>query len=260
MDWFSGRSAFYILAGEFILLWLLEWRFCYYRFERPKFLHGIKNLVFTAINLTLRYPVSFFSIAILQKHDWHSNFINGLPIAEPWQLLLTILIIDLWMYFWHRINHEVSFLWRFHNVHHSDPAMDVTSSSRFHFMELIFSELIRIPIFLILGFKLQHIAFYNAIMMLNVLFHHSNLNIGEPLDKIYRLLFASPFLHKIHHSSQMEETNSNYGTLFSFWDRMFGSFRMTDTEKITIGLDGGLSLPENQTLIKLFLAPFRQIP
>ena len=200
MDFLDSSFLPYILLAELLLLWLLELRYAYYNFPGSKLKHAVTNLVFTTIGLTIRYPLAVVLVGLYKKYSPSYGLLHFDVGSIALKLVLSIVLLDIWMYFWHRCNHSIPFLWNFHRVHHSDPCMDASSSARFHFGELLLSESLRIPFFLLIGFSSKEIAFYNFLMMANVILHHSNLALPMQLDKFWRLVFASPYMHKIHHS------------------------------------------------------------
>jgi sterol desaturase/sphingolipid hydroxylase (fatty acid hydroxylase superfamily) len=153
--------------------------------------------------------------------------------------IVAVLLFDIWTYGWHRMNHRVPFFWRFHKVHHSDPNMDVTTANRFHFGEIILSSMLRVPVLILIGADLWHLALYEAILFPVVQFHHANVSIGPWMDRFLRLFITTPEMHKVHHSRWQPETDSNYTSLLSVWDRVFRSFRLRkDPHEISFGLDG----------------------
>jgi sterol desaturase/sphingolipid hydroxylase (fatty acid hydroxylase superfamily) len=174
----------------------------------------------------------------------------------PWlETVLAILLLDAWTYLWHRMNHRLPFLWRFHRVHHSDPHMDVTTANRFHIGEIILSSLLRIPLIVLLGIGFGQLALYEILMFAVVQFHHANISISEKWDRTLRLLIVTPFMHKVHHSRWQPETDSNYSSLLSIWDRIFRSFRTNqEPGSIRIGLDECDS-PEQQTFSGMLKTP-----
>lgn len=182
----------------------------------------------------------------------------GLPV---WlHALLAILLLDVWTYWWHRANHEIQFLWRFHRMHHSDPWMDVTTARRFHPGEILFSSLLRLPLIFLLGIHLRELLLYGVLMGVVVDFHHANIALPEQLDRFLRTLIVTPAMHKVHHSHLQPETDSNYTSLLSVWDRLFGSFRLRpDLAAIEIGLDDW-SAPPFQTAKGLLATPFSRNP
>jgi len=149
-----------------------------------------------------------------------------------------VLLFDAWSYVWHRINHEIPFFWRFHRVHHSDPNMDVTTANRFHIGEIFFSSSFRILIIGLLGVYLWELVLYETLMFAVVQFHHTNIDISEKVDRMLRAVIVSPNMHRVHHSRWQPETDSNYSSLFSFWDRLAKTFRHNPhPENIELGLD-----------------------
>lgn len=163
----------------------------------------------------------------------------GLIRMPEWaRFALTLLLLDVWTYWWHRFNHTIPFLWRFHRAHHTDTEMGATTAYRFHPGEIIFSSILRIPLILALGLKPEGLLWYEVILTVNVVFHHSNINVGRRLDSVLRLLIVSPIMHKLHHSVKPKEFSSNYSSTLSVWDRLFGSWTETDKpEEIKLGLN-----------------------
>ena len=150
--------------------------------------------------------------------------------------IVAFVLFDLWMYVWHRANHEIPFLWRFHQVHHTDTAMDATTVLRFHPGEMLISSLLNPLIFIALGMGLAAVTVYKSVMIAIILFHHSNVRVPQRLDNALRRLIVPPSMHRVHHSKIPSETNTNYGTVFSFWDRLFRSFRLrADLHAISFG-------------------------
>ena len=160
------------------------------------------------------------------------------------------------MYIWHVMVHRSSFLWRFHRMHHSDPNMDVSTALRFHPGEIILSTIFRWGIFLLLGVTAFDLLLYETIMLPIIFFHHSNYYLPEKVDKILRTVIVTPWMHWVHHSHIFEETNSNYGTIFSWWDRLFSTFRLRE-EPVTIqyGLNE-IKSSNWQTFIGMLKTPF----
>jgi len=249
-----------------LLVALLAWESrapCYAFFShhlKQRIIHGLVNFILTALNALLIGLV--FSTLWLEASTWASE--NGIGLLNAIKLPLwldtvaAILLFDVWTYWWHRINHAVPFLWRFHRVHHSDPEMDVTTANRFHFGEIAISSLLRVPVILAIGADLWQLALYEMIMFPIVQFHHANIRLPERWDRFIRMFVPTPAMHKVHHSDYYRETNSNYTSLLSIWDRVFGSFRLnTDLKSIRLGLKEFRSR-QNQTLIALLKNPFKK--
>lgn len=137
------------------------------------------------------------------------------------RLVVMILLLDVWTYSWHRLNHRLPWLWHFHRLHHADTQMDVTTAHRFHAGEIIISSILRLPVLLLLGANIVELAIYETLLFAAVQFHHANIALPEKLDRTLRLVVVTPALHKVHHSIRRREADSNYSSLFSWWDRIF---------------------------------------
>ncbi|MDX1636765.1 MAG: sterol desaturase family protein, partial [Balneolaceae bacterium] len=201
--------------------------------------------------------------AVTAEWSWQESFglLHRFEMGIIAHGILAVLLLDAWMYIWHRMNHEIPFFWRFHRVHHSDPSMDVTTASRFHIGEIVFSSLLRIPIIALLGIHLGELLLYETIAFGVVQLHHADIGLPGKLDLMLRTVIVSPLMHKVHHSRWQPETDSNYGSLFSFWDRLARSFRMRDEEgfkTLRIGLDE-FDDPKYETVKNIFKLPFLDI-
>lgn len=219
--------------------------------------HGVRNLTLGAVNAA-------FSGLVCVGVWWavsHWAEARGFGLLRwlglsPWARLLGVfLLMDLWMYAWHRLNHRVPFLWRFHRMHHSDPQMDVTTANRFHLGEIFLSCGLRAPVIALIGLGLGELALYELVMFPVVQLHHANISLSAPLDRWLRVAIVTPFMHKVHHSNWPPETDSNFASLFSFWDRLFRTFRLrADPHTLRFGLDE-LRGAEHQTLVGLLKTP-----
>ena len=139
-------------------------------------------------------------------------------------------------------------------MHHSDTEMDVTSAVRFHAGEMLLSGLLRAALIPLLGLSIQHILLYDALLLPVIFFHHSNINLPEHIDRILRVVVATPALHRVHHSRLIIEANNNYGSIFSWWDRLAKTFQLRqDGTRVEFGVQG---LDEHQTLPGLLRTPF----
>jgi sterol desaturase/sphingolipid hydroxylase (fatty acid hydroxylase superfamily) len=240
-----------------LILWLAEGIIPFFVRKGTRGKHASVNLGIAAINLMILLPSGILTAWCLSQaaEHWQGISLPGIPAAL--HTVLILILIDLWMYFWHRINHENLFLWRFHSVHHSDPSLDVTSAWRFHFMEIMISEALRLSWLMLIGATIQEILFYSILMTPVIEFHHSNLKIPDHVDRILRTVITTPKMHRIHHSVLRTEHDSNYGSLLSLWDRLFGSFKnIAVDQNMQTGL-AAESAPEQQTIEALLTRPFR---
>ncbi|MDJ0609834.1 MAG: sterol desaturase family protein [Kiloniellales bacterium] len=192
-------------------------------------------------------PVSYW--ASTQALGWRPEWWSGAG-----GLLLDLLLLDFLIYWWHRANHVVPFLWRFHQVHHLDRFLDTTSALRFHFGELLLSAAARAVIIVLLGIPFESILVFEALVLVATIFHHSNLRLPARLEKALSRVFVTPSIHWVHHHAVRRDTDSNYATVLSLWDPLFGSRSGTRrSADLEIGVEGRgeLSLP------RLLWAPFR---
>lgn len=201
--------------------------------------HARRNLFIAVLNtiiLALLFGAATVGVASwAAKHDF--GLLNWLDLPWPWRLLAAVLLLDGWLYAWHRLNHGVPLLWRFHRMHHADPEMDVTTATRFHLGEHLGAATLRLGLIPLFGVSVVEILVFETLVVANTMFHHANISLG-PLDSPLRWLVVTPRMHQIHHSRQRPETDSNYSVLFSFWDRLFRSYRMrTGDEPIELGLN-----------------------
>jgi len=166
--------------------------------------------------------------------------------------------MDLTFYYWHRLNHTRPLLWRFHNVHHADPDMDVTTAFRFHFGEVLYSTVFRLFQVSLIGVVPLTYVVYEVVFNGATLFHHSNLRLPVAWERRLNRVFVTPRMHGVHHSAVGPETNSNYSVIFSWWDRLNRSLKLNVGQRdIVIGVPGYLRPGDNRILPMLAL-PFTQ--
>ncbi|MDX2233330.1 MAG: sterol desaturase family protein [Hyphomonadaceae bacterium] len=191
----------------------------------------------TAMNPVLTAPIV---LAATQIDAW------ARPAAwsGPGALVVDLLILDLWAYAWHRANHRWPLLWRFHEVHHRDAFLDVTTAVRFHPGEVLISALARAPLIVALDTPLMSVLFFDALLFAAALFHHSNLRLPPRTEATLRWFIATPSHHWVHHHARRSDTDSNYGVLLTAWDRLFASWSPTlRTPTMPIGVEGEPALP-----------------
>ena len=219
--------------------------------------HAARNLTVALFN-TLVLGLTFgFITARIAGWTEASRFglLQNLPLVALLRFALALVILDGWMYVWHRANHLVPLLWRFHRMHHSDRHVDVTTATRFHVGEHIGAALARLVLIPLLGFDVWNLVIYDALVIAVTQFHHADISLGR-LDHWLRFVIVTPDMHKIHHSDHRPETDSNFSTVFSFWDRLAGSFRMRpDLKTVVFGLDE-FREPAWQSLLGMIKTPF----
>jgi sterol desaturase/sphingolipid hydroxylase (fatty acid hydroxylase superfamily) len=227
--------------------------------RRYRLRHAARNLALGSLNVLAMAALATPLIANIAWWTEESRFglLNALGLSPAMATGATILLFDGWLYLLHRANHKFPFLWRFHRVHHSDPEMDATTAARFHTGEVLISAALRLALIPLLGITLWQLLIYEALMTPVILFHHSNVNFPEKVDRWLRALIVSPAIHRVHHSRMRFETDSNYSIIFSFWDRIGGTFRLRkDGRPVDFGLDEYDS-EEWQRMRGLLTTPFQ---
>jgi sterol desaturase/sphingolipid hydroxylase (fatty acid hydroxylase superfamily) len=210
-----------------------------------------RNLALAGFNFVasplIVIPVTAFAASHVP--DWRPLFWSGWP-----GLCLDLLLLDLWIYWWHRLNHVVPFFWRFHEVHHLDETLDTTSALRFHFGEVLLSSVVRAMVIFALAIPLSSVVVFETLVLLSALFHHSNLRMPTKAERVLAWFIVTPSIHWVHHHAQRSDTDSNYCTVLSLWDRVFSSANVKSrTPDMMIGVEGR----QERDLIGLILKPFR---
>lgn len=175
------------------------------------------------------------------------------PQTEWYIILLDIIVLDFWIYWWHRANHEVPFLWRFHQIHHRDEFLDASSALRFHWGEVTLSAIVRGLVIMLLAIPVSTVFLFEILVLVSALLQHSNWRLNSSIEKYMMKIVVTPGFHWLHHHAQREDTDSNYGTIFSFWDNIFKSRNRKKRDPLmVIGMPGGKELP----FWKLLKRPF----
>lgn len=220
-------------------LWTWETYFPLAADRQRRWGHARRNVVIAVLNtVTL---VLLFGAATVTVSAWAAEHRFGLlhwsGVPGSWRALMAIVLLDAWLYVWHRLNHRVPLLWRFHRVHHADDEMDVTTATRFHLGEHLGAATLRLGVIALLGVTMGEILLYETLVVAVTMFHHANISLGM-LDRPLRWLIVTPRMHQVHHSRQHQEMNSNYSTFFSCWDRIARTYRMrAGSEPVELGLD-----------------------
>lgn len=207
--------------------------------RRGRVHHNAKNFaigLFNVFALGALFAIVFrWQANVAGEQEWG---ILGLLDAPLWlETALAFVLFDAWMYCWHRANHEIKFLWRFHRAHHTDTEMDASTAVRFHPVEIVFSSLLRLLIIPLIGLSLGQLALYESLLLPVILIQHANFRMPFELDTALRVVFVTPWMHWVHHSELQPETDSNYSSLFSWCDRIGGTFRLrSDPGAINYGL------------------------
>lgn len=240
----------WIVGAAFVVLFIFEHLRPAVKANPQPIRRIIRNLFFWPINITLSLavilPVSYFAAnhALWVRPDWLSGMLG---------LAFNILLLELFIYFWHRAVHEIPFLWRFHEVHHLDEHLDTSSAIRFHFGEIFFATFIRALVIMVFAIPFTSVVLFEILVLGFTLFHHSNIALPTRFENALSKIIITPSIHWVHHHAVRKDTDSNYGTIFSFWDRLFRTQSKTIRfETMKIGVQG----KTETTFIKLLIKPF----
>jgi sterol desaturase/sphingolipid hydroxylase (fatty acid hydroxylase superfamily) len=247
-----------IASAGLILLWTLETWLPAALGRRRRLRHAAGNLTLALLNALALALLAGPLLILTAERAAESGFglLRLLSLPPLASAALAVLMLDGWMYLWHRANHRFAFLWRFHRVHHSDAEMDATTALRFHPGEILISASLRLALIPLLGVTLPQLLLYDALLMPVILFHHSNVRFPERWDRLMRALLASPAMHRVHHSRARAEADSNYASVLSCWDRLGRSLRLREGgQPVNFGLDefGG---EDRESAAGMLLMPF----
>jgi sterol desaturase/sphingolipid hydroxylase (fatty acid hydroxylase superfamily) len=214
------------------VLWSLESIIPLYRGGEGGVRRALPNVGLTVLLLLTNLALSFaaaWACAVSQRET---------PMPAWLHAVAGIAALDLFAYVAHVLLHKMPLAWRFHRVHHSDEAVDVTTAFRQHPGETVWRVLWQLPAIVLFGLPLWIVVIYLTVSAANAQLEHANIRFSETLDRWLRVLFVTPNMHKVHHSRLQPETDSNYSNIFSVWDRVFGTYTSrVDFRTLRYGLD-----------------------
>lgn len=199
--------------------------------------------------------------ALAHAKGW--GLLGAIVSLPMWlDVVVSVIVLDLAIYFQHRLFHAVPALWRLHRVHHTDPELDVTTGVRFHPVEMLLSLGFKAVVIAGLGPPVAAVLLFEVLLNAGSLFSHANLRLPAPVDGLLRALLVTPDMHRVHHSSDPVETDSNFGFTLSWWDRLFGTYRAQPRaghDAMTIGVEG-FAAPAVLGLYRLLIQPLLKEP
>ena len=264
INYFENISSLHrsiILVGGITLFWSIESIIPLFNFNYKKFKHALPNFFFTLTTIIVNFSVAFI---LLLVSDWVTennfgllNYGQFLPLSL--YIIFGVLFLDLiGAYLPHYVQHKVKFLWKIHLVHHSDHKVDTTTANRHHPFESVVRYLFTLLGVALLGANMGLVFLYQSLSVVLSQFNHANINISPKIDKFLSFFIVTPNMHKVHHHYVMPYTDSNYGNIFSFWDRLFGTFKSLNPSKIIYGVDTFFNEKENESIKSLLLRPFEE--
>jgi len=229
--------------------------------RESKALRWTHNLALTVLDSVLvraALPLAAVGVAALAA-ERGMGLLNFFHVPHPLAILLSVLALDMAIYLQHLMFHAVPLLWRLHRVHHADLDFDVTTGARFHPIEIGLSMLIKFAVILALGPPAVAVLVFEILLQASSMFNHGNVRFPAALDRVLRRVVVTPDMHRVHHSIDPRETNSNFGFSLPWWDRLFGTYRaepQAGHEGMTIGIDR-FRAPRELCLDRMLLQPFR---
>ena len=225
--------------------------------KRRRWFTNLSLVVIDTTAVRLLFPILPVALAqVAEARGW--GLFNALQMTTWLKILLSFIILDFIIYLQHLLLHHIPLLWRLHRMHHTDLDLDVTSGNRFHPLEIIISMLIKMAAVILLGVPSQAVLIFEVVLNACAMFNHGNIRLPAAFDRLLRLFLVTPDMHRVHHSTIVRETNSNFGFNLPWWDRICGTYR-PQPEKghldMTIGLKEYRD-PEKLTLLRLLVQPF----
>lgn len=248
-----------ILAGGIMFFWIMEGIVPLFRFQYHKVRHAGLNFFFTFTTILINFAFATLIVRASHYSTVRKTGLLHLFSLPLWLFALTgLLLLDLigaWLIHW--LQHQVKWMWKFHLIHHSDTWVDTTTANRHHPGESIFRALFTLLAVIITGAPIWLVFLYQSLSVLFSQFNHANISLPKWLDQSIAWIIVSPDMHKVHHHCEQPLTDTNYGNIFSFWDRLFGTYVFVkDTRSLHYGIDTYPKEEENNRMNKLLKIPF----
>ncbi len=257
----EGTLRLAIFLGILIAMAIWEVAAPRRRIEIPRVIRWTNNLgvvVIDTILVRLTFPVVAVGLALMaQDKGW--GLFNVIEAPAWLAIIVSIVVLDFAIYLQHVLFHAVPALWRLHRMHHADQAIDVTTGLRFHPIEIVLSMVIKLAVVAALGPPAVAVLIFEVLLNATAMFNHSNIRLPEGVDRVLRLFVVTPDMHRVHHSIDPKETDSNYGFNLPWWDRLLGTYIAQPAkghEGMTIGFEQFRRVRE-QWLDKMLTQPFR---
>lgn len=250
------RTLFLVIGLTFF--YLLEYCIPLFHFKYQKWQHAKVNLFFTLTTIAINFVLAFI---LVKSSDYvHEKQIGLLYLIHLplWVfMVLGILLLDLiGAYLVHFLQHQVRWMWQFHLVHHTDQEVDTTSANRHHPGESVFRFVFTTMAVFVSGTPIWLVMLYQSLSLVMSQFNHANIILPIWMEKSLSWLICTPNIHRVHHHYKQPYTDSNYGNIFSIWDRLFGTLKMAQQNLLVYGLDTHLHKKENEHVLTLLKMPF----
>lgn len=251
-----------VLVGGLLFFWIIEGAIplVSLRYKKDKLRHAGVNFIFTVIHLVLHTGIA---VLIVKLSDWcllnQFGLVYWFNAGVPGTILIGVLSLDFSSWLVHFVMHKFRLLWRFHLIHHTDTNVDVTTGLRHHPGDSLLRGLFFILLIFVSGAPMYSVMIYQTLVVLATAFTHANISLPKQLDKALSFIVVSPNMHKVHHHWKQPYTDSNYGAVFSFWDRLLGTFMKMDTKDIRYGLDRYYPEEKDENFVALMKKPFQKL-
>lgn len=248
-----------LLTGSFLFFSLLETIIPLLKFDYKRIRHAGINLFFILTTLIVSFPIALLAVQISQWATTHHFGALNLVALPSWLYIVTgLMMLDFFGgYLPHYVQHKVRWMWRFHLIHHTDTNVDTSTANRHHPGESIISMLFLLPAVFLTGAPTWLVILYQLFATAFAQFTHANILLPSWIDNAISWLFISPNMHKVHHHYTQPLTDTNYGNIFSIWDRLLKTFAKSDAADLKYGIDTHQE-EEHDSMLKLLLLPFAE--
>ena len=250
-----------ILIGGLTIFWLLEGAVPLFKFNYKKWRHAVPNIFFTITTIVINFTLAFL---LLKSADYvmanNIGILNWLPEMPMWlYIIVGVLLMDfIGAFLPHYIEHKVKPLWMIHLVHHTDHKVDTTTANRHHPLESVIRYTFTLISIFVIGVPIGMVMLYQSISIVATQFSHANIKLPKKVDYVLSYVLVSPDMHKIHHHYVLPYTDSNYGNIFSIWDRLLGTYMKMNREDLVYGVDVFPNEKENSNVLSLLKQPFQK--
>ncbi|MFK7807741.1 MAG: sterol desaturase family protein [Saprospiraceae bacterium] len=248
-----------LLVGGLTVFFLIENAAPLFSLNYQRGKHALTNLFFTMTTVIINFAMAFL---LVLSADWvdANNFgliqLFELPLLA--KAIMGLLLMDLLgAYFAHWVLHHVQWMWKFHLIHHTDQHLDTTSANRHHPGESVIRFGFTLAAVFVVGAPMWLVFLYQTMSLVLTQFNHANINMPKWLDNVILMVFCTPNMHRVHHHFRQPYSDTNYGNIFSFWDKLFRTYRVVDNRKLVYGVDTHMDKKEASDIANLLKIPFQ---